>query len=370
MTWAIWITGIPGSGKSAIARAAAAQLAAHAEPVQLLELDALRRVLTPAPSYDGAERDAVYRALVAIARSLTAAGRAVLIDATGHRREWRNLARACIATFAEVQLVCPLAVARERERTRAPGHHPRGIYAQAGRAGATVPGVDVPYEEAASPALVIDTTAESATSAGARVAALALSLGRAFAPRPTTAGWAIWISGPPGSGKTTIARNVHARRTARPMKTVVLDVVDFTALIAPDGIPSALQSAIATRAIVLTAKLLVEAGVAVVIDGAAPVQDADVLARQQIESFALVELVCPTALCRARERAARWNLGARPSPRRATATPDLGLDYITPRRPDLVLYTGVLDANQSVDEVLRLVARLEGTTRSRIGACV
>ena len=68
------------------------------------------------------------------------------------------LARAAIPRFAEVQLVCPLEVCRERERTRPRGHAPRGIYARAGRPGATVPGVDVPYEPALAAELTIDTT--------------------------------------------------------------------------------------------------------------------------------------------------------------------------------------------------------------------
>ena len=33
MSWAVWITGLPGSGKSAIARAAAASSPRHGEPV-------------------------------------------------------------------------------------------------------------------------------------------------------------------------------------------------------------------------------------------------------------------------------------------------------------------------------------------------
>ena len=39
MSWAIWITGPPGSGKSTIARAAASMLAADGVPVRVLEMD-------------------------------------------------------------------------------------------------------------------------------------------------------------------------------------------------------------------------------------------------------------------------------------------------------------------------------------------
>ena len=146
MSWAIWITGLPGSGKSVLARGAAAELRARGEPVRVLELDEIRKTLTPSPTYSDAERDAVYRALVCMAVLLTEAGVPVILDATAHRRIWRDLGRAAIPRFGEVQLLCPPEVCRERERTRPPGHAPRGIYAQAGRPGATVPGVDVPYE--------------------------------------------------------------------------------------------------------------------------------------------------------------------------------------------------------------------------------
>src|SRR5207253_563173 len=150
MSWAIWITGLPGIGKSSLARGAAAELEAVGERVVVLELDAIRKFLTPTPTYSATERDVVYRALVYMA--------------TAHRRAWRDLARASIERFAEVQLECPLEVCRERERHRCEGNAPRGIYAQAGKPGAAVPGVDVPYEPALAPELFIDTATEDARS--------------------------------------------------------------------------------------------------------------------------------------------------------------------------------------------------------------
>ena len=173
MSWAIWITGPPGSGKSAVARAAAALLRGRGEPVTVLELDAIRKKITPVPRYTEAERDLVYRALAYMAATLVEAGVPVIVDATAHRRAWREAARAAIQRFAEVQLCCPLEVCRERERTRPLGHAPAGIYARAGRPGATVPGVDVPYEPALAAELVIDTTVDDVETAAAKVAALA-----------------------------------------------------------------------------------------------------------------------------------------------------------------------------------------------------
>ena len=173
MSWAIWITGPPGSGKSSVARSAAVLLRSRGEPVTVLELDAIRKKITPAPQYTDAERDLVYRSLGYMAATLVDAGVPVIVDATAHRRAWRDAARAAIPRFAEVQLSCPLDVCRERERTRPRGHAPAGIYARAGRPGATVPGVDVPYEPALAADLTIDTTVDDVATAAAKVAALA-----------------------------------------------------------------------------------------------------------------------------------------------------------------------------------------------------
>jgi protein-L-isoaspartate(D-aspartate) O-methyltransferase len=172
MSWAVWITGLPGSGKSAIARAATADLQARGEQVILLKLGRIRKDITPQPTYSDAEGEAVYRALVYIAAALADAGVAVIIDATAHRRAWRELARATIPNFAEVQLFCPLEICRERERTRPAGAAPVGIYDQSARPGATVPGVNVEYEYARAPELAIDTTAKSVAEAAADVVAM------------------------------------------------------------------------------------------------------------------------------------------------------------------------------------------------------
>lgn len=183
MSWAIWITGLPGSGKTTLARGVAAALKARGTRVRVLELDEIRKLLTPRPAYTDAERELVYRALVCMAKLLTEARVPVVIDATSHRRAWRELARALVPHFAEVQLRCPLPVCVERERTREAGCAPTGIYERAGAPGATVPGVDVPYEESRSAELVLDTNAMDRWAQIQEVLYLARRLARQAARR-------------------------------------------------------------------------------------------------------------------------------------------------------------------------------------------
>src|SRR3972149_3610810 len=92
MNWAIWVTGPPGSGKTTLARGVAAALEARGVALKLLELDEVRKVVTPAPTYSETERDIVYRALAYMAKLLTEAGVPVIVDATAHRRAWRGAA--------------------------------------------------------------------------------------------------------------------------------------------------------------------------------------------------------------------------------------------------------------------------------------
>jgi len=69
--WCVWVTGLPGSGKSVDSEALPAFLSKKGIPVQLLSSDALHKVLTPNPSYSLEERDTVYATLVYIAQLLT-----------------------------------------------------------------------------------------------------------------------------------------------------------------------------------------------------------------------------------------------------------------------------------------------------------
>jgi len=372
VSWAIWITGRPGSGKSVLARAAAAKLEALGEPVRVLELDEIRKTLTPSPTYTDAERDVVYRALGFMAALLSEAGVPVVIDATAHRRIWRDLARAAIPRFAEVQLVCPPEVCRERERTRPQGYAPRGIYARAGRPGATVPGVDVPYEPALAPELVIDTAREGVTQAARRVVAVARALAPARLARAAQAstGWAIWITGRPGSGKTTLTEKVVLALTARGVRVKVLDLATVHRFLLPEGPASESQQEIAHRALAYAAKLLTEAGVAVILDATAPRRAWRAAARELIPCFAEVQLVCPTEICVERERVSRWHLGAEQRERAAAsdlaASPDIAVEYEESLRPELVLHTHMHDLWSTVEQILFLIHGLRPMAVGRL----
>ncbi len=156
--FAIWITGLPASGKSTIVRALRPKLEAIGLIVEVLESDDVRRVLTPEATYSQAERDLFYRALALMGAKLVAHDVTVVFDATASRREYRDFARSLIPRFIEVAVECPLEICMQRD---CKGTYQRG---QRGESG-TVPGLQEPYEAPVNPDLIINTSKAHAGAA-------------------------------------------------------------------------------------------------------------------------------------------------------------------------------------------------------------
>ena len=146
--FAVWMTGLPASGKTTIARALINQLSIRGIDVAVLESDALRQVLTPRATYGEEERDIFYRAMAYVGALLVSHGVPVIFDATANRRAYRDRARTTIDRFIEVYVDCPLDVCVARD--------PKGIYRK-GRSGdaTTVPGLQASYEPPEHPDLVV-----------------------------------------------------------------------------------------------------------------------------------------------------------------------------------------------------------------------
>ena len=162
--YAIWITGLPGCGKTTIAEKVHKSLCdLQGCSVKHLQLDKIRKVITPNPQYTDEERTIVYASLAYMAHLLVDSGISVIIDATANQRKYRDLARSLIPRFIEVHVKCPLDVCIKRERIRHAEYAPTGIYASAG-AGGTVPGVDITYEAPLHPEIVVQSDRTDATA--------------------------------------------------------------------------------------------------------------------------------------------------------------------------------------------------------------
>lgn len=162
---ALWLTGLPASGKSSIVARLTPRLDHVGMPVEVLESDAVRRILTPEASYSTEERDLFYRALAFMGSRLLAHGVNVIFDATASRRVYREFARRLMPDLLEISIECPLRVCMDRDIK---GTYRRGLEGKS----STVPGLQVPYEAPLSPDLAIDTTIVSPDAAAEQIHAL------------------------------------------------------------------------------------------------------------------------------------------------------------------------------------------------------
>jgi adenylyl-sulfate kinase len=169
-SFALWITGLPASGKSTLARALRREFARHGVTVEILESDTLRRILTPQAAYDERERDSIYAAMTHMGKLLVEHGVPVLFDATANLRRYRDRARAAVPRFFEVFVHCPIELCEARD--------PKGLYKRA-RGGKLdfLPGVQAPYEPPERPDFVVRSDRESPEAASRRILA-GLGFGR------------------------------------------------------------------------------------------------------------------------------------------------------------------------------------------------
>jgi adenylylsulfate kinase len=135
----VWVTGLPSSGKSTLARGIRDRLREAGRPALVLDGDAVRAALVPPPGYDDAGRAAFYETLGNLALAVAAEGIAVVVAATAHRRAFRDRVRARAPRFVEVLVDVPPDTCAARD--------PKGLWARA-RAGEApwLPGAGVPFE--------------------------------------------------------------------------------------------------------------------------------------------------------------------------------------------------------------------------------
>lgn len=169
--WAVWFTGLPGSGKSKISKIVCEMLTDNGITCERIEMDAIRKQYVRNPEYTDEERDFVYEKLVDFAEKGVKNNKNIIIDATAHKRLYREMARNKIKRFIEVMVTCPLSICIERESKREKGLVVAQMYRKAlerKEKGTQfedlghVIGVDVLYEENTDAEIIIDNSTGTA----------------------------------------------------------------------------------------------------------------------------------------------------------------------------------------------------------------
>lgn len=154
----LWLTGLPGAGKSTIASILDERLVAAGKHTYVLDGDSVRNGLNSDLGYSEADRIENIRRVAEVARLLVDAGLIVLVALISPYRAQREAARSRFDSgeFLEVFVDAPLDECERRD--------PKGMYARARRGElANFTGIDSPYEAPMIPDVHLDTVDESAS---------------------------------------------------------------------------------------------------------------------------------------------------------------------------------------------------------------
>lgn len=146
----VWLTGLPGAGKSTIARRLAVELSAMGCRPEMLDGDEVRTTLSKGLGFSKEDRDTNIRRIGYVSRLLARHGAAVLVAAVSPYREVRDEVRAATPGFVEVHVHCSIDELVRRDV--------KGLYSRA-LAGdlPNFTGVSDPYEAPLHPDVRLDT---------------------------------------------------------------------------------------------------------------------------------------------------------------------------------------------------------------------
>ena len=148
-SFAVWLTGLPASGKSMIARSLANRLFQDGLAAVVLESDTLRQIVGRDLTYSDRDRDQFYERLACLGALIASAGVPVIFDATAHLRRYRDAAKSLIPRVLEVLVDTPIEICRARD--------PKGLYAAAAQGTVqNLPGTQAAYEPPYAPHLTVD----------------------------------------------------------------------------------------------------------------------------------------------------------------------------------------------------------------------
>ena len=167
----IWLTGLPGAGKTTIARIVEKTLHDSNVRVEVLDGDEVRKNLSPELGFSKQDRETHARRVVYIAKLLSRNGVITVVSLISPYREFRKYARETIGEgFIEVWVKASSETCRARD--------PKGLYKKAaGGQVSNLTGVQDPYEPPLKPELILVTEKETQEQSAAKVMELLNSLG-------------------------------------------------------------------------------------------------------------------------------------------------------------------------------------------------
>ena len=177
----IWLTGLPGSGKTTIARKLEPKLREQNWPVEVLDGDEIRQNLSKGLGFSREDRETHLKRVTYVAKLLSRNGVAVIAAFISPYRSIREYARQETTNFLEVFVKCSVQTCAQRD--------PKGLYKKASSGEIKdLTGPQDVYEEPTQPDLLVDTEkltiAESASAIMSKLNELGLMKSKEIIGRP------------------------------------------------------------------------------------------------------------------------------------------------------------------------------------------
>lgn len=164
----------------------------------------------------------------------------------------------------------------------------------------------------------------------------------------TQCGFAIWFTGLPSSGKTTLAKALQQQLTAAGIHTQLLDSDELRCRLVPNPTFTEAEREWFYDLLVFLAEMLTRNGVNVLIAATAQKRTYRATARTTITHFYEVYVECTPETCRRRDPKGLWERAARGE---IHGLPGADANYELPLHPDVVIPNDQI----SVDAALSLV---------------
>jgi adenylyl-sulfate kinase len=158
----VWLTGMPGAGKSTASHLLGERLRALGAKVEVLDGDVVRTHLSKGLGFSKEDRDENVRRIGFVCGLLVRNGIVAIAAAVSPYRAAREEVRAQVANFVEVYVECPLDVLVERD--------PKGLYkrALAGQIDRFT-GISDPYEPPLTPEVILHTARETPEESAGKI---------------------------------------------------------------------------------------------------------------------------------------------------------------------------------------------------------
>jgi adenylylsulfate kinase len=166
----VWLTGLPGAGKTTIARILEDEFRKKGLKVEVLDGDDVRKNLSPELGFSKQERELNAKRVSYVSQLLSRNGIMTIVALISPYRSFRDYARNIIGKdFVEVWVKASIETCRQRD--------PKGIYKKAEEGTlSNVTGIQDPYEPPLNAELVVNTEKERPKESAEKVMSLLFKL--------------------------------------------------------------------------------------------------------------------------------------------------------------------------------------------------